>query len=102
MVNEYVLGSFQRSPESIVNDFKAHRGGLRPTWNNETYCSHAADLIQSQPQEFLIAALGHQFEGRLLQVGRTLKHQASYAANTLTRDEGVQDKCRDGDRGEEE
>lgn len=63
-----------------------------PTWNPETYWCHAADLIQSQPQEFLVAALGHQFEGGLLQVVWTLEHQASDVSDTLKGDEGMQDK----------
>lgn len=68
-------------------------GDSPPAWNHETHRCHAADLIQSQPQELLVAALGHQLEGRLLQAGvRTLEHQASDVSDTLNGDEGMQDK----------
>lgn len=66
-----------------------------PAGKDETYCRHAADLIQSQPQEVLVAALGHQSEGGLLQAVRALKHQPGYVSDTLKGDGGMRDKCRE-------
>lgn len=80
-------------PKSIISYFQdcSPAGG---TWNHQTYRRHATDLIQSQLQELLVAALSHQLEGRLLQAVGTLEHQASDVSDALKRDRG-----RDGDRG---
>lgn len=56
------------------------------TWNHKTYRRHAADLIQSQPQELPVAALGHQLEGWLLQAVGTVEHQAGDVSDALKGD----------------
>lgn len=87
---------FNVQPKSIISYFQdasaAQQGGI---WNHQTYRRHAADLIQSQPQELPVAALGHQLEGRLLQAVGTLEHQASDVSDALKGDGGGGD----GDRG---
>lgn len=97
VVNAYVLGSFKCSPKSLINYIQDKSPPT--TWTPETYWCHAADLIQSQPQEFLVAALGHQPEGRLLQAVWTLEHQASDVSDTLKGDEGVPDEPGTGAEG---
>lgn len=84
LVNEYLLGFFQWFPRINKKGFRDTSVARASGWA-ETYCRHAADLIQGQPQQLLIAALGHQFEGRLLQVGSTLEHQAGDASDALKR-----------------
>lgn len=110
LLHENVLGSFKRTPKSRIHYFKTHlqpRGGNSaqpPPGIIKTYCCHAADLIQSQLQELLVAALRHQLEGRLLQAVRTPEHQASDVSDTLKGDGGgLQDERGKGtEEGEEE
>ena len=52
---------------------------------NDTYCSHAVDLIQSQLQQLLITTLCHQFECRLLVARLVLEQQSGYVSDTLER-----------------
>lgn len=54
-----------------------------------THRTHGADLIQGQPQQPLVAALGHQLERRLLQAGGpVLEQQVRDVADALWRREG--------------
>lgn len=50
---------------------------------DEAYRAHAADLIQGQLQQPLVAALGHQLQRGLLETRLALQQQARDVSDTL-------------------